>query len=380
MRLFLDAHGHLVEDGKHQCANGIDAQGDTDFRHGRGILIDLVHGVGHEPPGNHSQALVDPGSQDDDHAGKHQRGFVLAGRRGHREHDTGGHQNHGRPHPGHQRTVAVQSGKKVLDVRGVAGNIAVKSHKNLTQKEEDVDANCIGNGFCQALDLLLTRIEVGKTADKQAEQDQQGRAGGKGRSEKPGSQNGGQPEVTSGKTAVQISRNRMNAHGPGDGDVNQRFQPTLVVDTVALGFQHVPADHQVEEQVAVEHDGIIKENAVGCRVNQHVEGAHGLPEVDQDEEQAHDDGGNRQKLTQNRDLAIGFVIMQVVRQHHHHASGGHTDQVGEVGNVKSPRDVATHAGDTETELELHHVEAETGSDDTQKDDHPSPVPFISFYG
>jgi hypothetical protein len=73
--------------------------------------------------------------------------------------------------------------------------------------------------------------------------------------------------------------------------------------------------------------------------------------------------------------------VQIVGQHHHHAPGGHTDQVGELGDVKAPGDVPAHAGDTETELELHQIEPEAGTDHTQQDDHPSPVvPFISFYG
>jgi hypothetical protein len=119
---------------------------------------------------------------------------------------------------------------------------------------------------------------------------------------------------------------------------------------------------------------------LGVGYNQNVECPHGLPQVDQNEQQAHDDGGDGQKFTQNGDLAIGLVVMQIVGQHHHHASGGHTDQVGEVGDVKPPGDVPAHAGDTETELELHQVEPEAGTDHTQQDDQPSPVPFISFYG
>ena len=172
----------------------------------------------------------------------------------------------------------------------------------------------------------------------------------------------------------------MDTHGPGDRDIDQRLEPPLVVDAVAFGLEHVPADHQVEEQVAVEHDGVVEQHAVGRRVEEHIEGTHGLPEVDQDQQQTHDDGGDGQEFTQNGNLAVGLVVVQIVGQHHHHAPGGDADQVGEVGDVKTPGDVAAHAGDSQTELELHQVEPEAGPDDTQKDDQPSPVPFISFYG
>jgi hypothetical protein len=70
----------------------------------------------------------------------------------------------------------------------VAGDLAVKSHEDLAQKEKDVDADGVGHRFGQGLDLLLTRVEIGEPADKQAQQNQQGRSGGKGRCQKAGGQ------------------------------------------------------------------------------------------------------------------------------------------------------------------------------------------------
>jgi hypothetical protein len=125
------------------------------------------------------------------------------------------------------------------------------------------------------------------------------------------------------------------------------------VGAVALGFQCVPADHGIEEQVAVEHDSIIEQHGIGRRVKQHVQGPHGLPQVGQNEQQAHDDGSDGQKFTHNSDAAVGLVVVQIVWQDHHHATGGHTHQVGEVGDVKAPGDIPAHAGDTQTELKLH---------------------------
>ena len=67
--------------------------------------------------------------------------------------------------------------------------------------------------------------------------------------------------------------------------------------------------------------------------------------VNQDEKQAHDDGGNGQELAQNGNLAVGLVVMQIVGQHHHHSPGGNTDQVGEVGDIKPPGNIPAHPGD-----------------------------------
>ena len=75
----------------------------------------------------------------------------------------------------------MQSDKKIFDVIHVLGNIAVKSHKNLTQEEEHVDANGVGHDFSQRLNLLPPRIEITYPANDQAQQNQQGRPGGKSR-------------------------------------------------------------------------------------------------------------------------------------------------------------------------------------------------------
>ena len=106
----------------------------------------------------------------------------------------------------------------------------------------------------------------------------------------------------------------------------------------------------------------------------------GWPKVHQDEEHAHDQRGDGQKLTQDGDLAVGLVVVQIVGQHHHHASGGHADQEGEVGDVKSPGDIPAHAGDAQAELQLLQVDQEADAGQAEQEDHPCPIPFTSFYG
>ena len=52
-------------------------------------------------------------------------------------------------------------------------------------------------------------------------------------------------------------------------------------------------------------------------------------------------------FSQNGDFTEYFVIMQVVRQDHHHRRGGDTHKEGKLGNIKAPRNVAAHSGNTQ---------------------------------
>ena len=101
----------------------------------------------------------------------------------------------------------------------------------------------------------------------------------------------------------------------------------------------------------------------GRRVEHHVEHPRRLPHVHEDEEHAHGDRGDRQELAEDRDLAEGLEVVQVVGEDDHHRRGGDADQERELGDVEAPRHVAAEAGDAEAERELAQV-----ADDTQDDD------------
>ena len=68
------------------------------------------------------------------------------------------------------------------------------------------------------------------------------------------------------------------------------------MDPVALGFKDVPSDDQVDQQVAVEHQRVVKEDAVERGVQENVYATHRLTKVDQDEQHAHDQRCNGQEL------------------------------------------------------------------------------------
>lgn len=166
--LFLDADDNLVQYGKHQRAHGVDADGDADFRDGRGVFIDFMQRVGDESARNHPQTFVDPGA-DNDHGTAHRQGdlvFACDGIDG--QDDTQNHQRHGGPHPGNIEGVAVDADKQVLDGVHVARDIAVKRDEYFTQEEKDVNADGVGHRLAKALDLLLARIEIAHLAHEQA--------------------------------------------------------------------------------------------------------------------------------------------------------------------------------------------------------------------
>ena len=184
LHLLLDPYGHLVEHCQNERADGVNTQGDDDFRDGGRILINLVQRVGHETAGDHAEGFVDPGACDNRHTCHGQSGFIFTGDRIDGEDDTDHHQGHRRPHPGHHGVVTMQPDEQVLDVIHVFGDVAVEGDEHLTEEEEYIDADGIGHGFAEALNLGLARVELGGVADEEAEQHQQCRTGGKGRTQK----------------------------------------------------------------------------------------------------------------------------------------------------------------------------------------------------
>ncbi len=114
---------------------------------------------------------------------------------------------------------------------------------------------------------------------------------------------------------------------------------------MALALQHVPADQDVQEQIAVQDDHVPEQDGVGGGVLDDVERPVGTAHVHHDEQQAHGHRGHRQEFSQDGDPAEGFIIVQVVRQNYHHGRGRHADQVGKLGDIKAPGDVPAQAGD-----------------------------------
>jgi len=155
----------------------------------------------------------------------------------------------------------------------------------------------------------------------------------------------------------------MDADGPGDRKVDERLDPVGIGHPFAFRLEHVPADQNVEEEVAVQDDHVPKQDRVGGRVEEHIQEAHGFPEIDDDEQEAHGHRGHRQKFTQDGDASEDLDVVQIIGQDHHDSRGGHTDKEGKLGDVDSPGDVPAHTGDGEAFVQLHQIGGEAQPDE-----------------
>ncbi len=244
--------------------------------------------------------------------------------------------------------------------------------------KEDIDEGGIGDDGDQFALRDPADFKLAVLAQNDGDDQEQGRAGGKGRGQEAGRQDGGEPEMAARQTAVQKGGDRMDRDGPGDGEPGKGLVPGGRRRSPVLGVQYHPADEDVEEQIAVQHDHVPEQHGVRGRMKQDVEGAHRLAEIGHDEHQAHDHRGDGQKLAEHRDPTEGLVVVKVVWQHQHDPAGGDADQEGELGDVHAPGDIAAHAGVAQTILKLLDITEHADRYEPEKDGHPGPVSFTSF--
>ena len=77
----------------------------------------------------------------------------------------------------------------------VLRDLTVKDRKDFHAHQKYTDYQSIGNNLGQRLHRLFSGIEPGEFSQDKAKQDQECRSGSKGRSQKTGSHDGGQPET-----------------------------------------------------------------------------------------------------------------------------------------------------------------------------------------
>src|SRR5208337_2485612 len=167
---------------------------------------------------------------------------------------------------------------------------------------------------------------------------------------------GGEPVAPAGQAGIKKGGYRVDADRPGNGDVDEELDPSGRGHVMAFAFQHVPADQDIEQEIAVQDEDIPKHDRVGSGVLEDVEHPVRPPHVHHHEGDTHDYRGHRQEFPQDGDPAEGLVVVQVVRENHHDRGGRHSDQIGKLGDVKAPGDVPAHAGDAQAGGELFQIE------------------------
>ena len=147
---------------------------------------------------------------------------------------------------------------------------------------------------------------------------------------------------------------------------------------LAISLQTDPTDHQVQTEITVQDDHIPEQDGVGGGVQDDVQHTSGLTDVDHDEQQTHDTGGNCHEFAEDDHVFVGLVVVEVVGQHNHDAGGSQTDQVGELGDVETPGDVSAHAGDLQTVHDLVEPCHGAYSDENHQEGEPAVVSFGTF--
>lgn len=157
--LLSDTHSDFQQDGQYQCTEGIDTEGNRQFRDCRDIGDNPVKRGRDEPAGNEAQPLVDPCADKNGQTGEGQEDFVLTGVGDEEQDDGGEHQRQGNAHPSRQAGMAVQSHVKVIKVVHVLGNFTVEDHENFATEKKEVGDQPVDNDFGQALDRIPARID-----------------------------------------------------------------------------------------------------------------------------------------------------------------------------------------------------------------------------
>ena len=252
----------------------------------------------------------------------------------------------------------------------VSGDAAVESREDFQQVEEHVHAHRIGDDGGQGLHGFAAGLEAGHAAHGHQEQQQDGRTGAERGGEEAGGHDGGEPVVAARDAGVQETGDGVDGEGPDDGDVDEDLDPLRRLHVVAGGFKGDPADDDVQEEITEQNGHIPEHHGVRRGMQQHVESALRLPEVDHDEEHAHDHGTHGHEFAEDDDPFELLVMVEVGGEHEHHSACGHADEVGELGDVQPPGDVAAHAGDGKADVRLEDVHDEAEAKDCAKEAKP----------
>ena len=274
--------------------------------------------------------------------------------------------------------VVFQAEEQVLQGVLVARNLGVEADEELETDKEHVGDGRIDDDGHHLVDGLFARVEVGHPLEDQGHDHDQCRTGGKGRGEEARGNDGGQPEMPAGQTAVQHGGDGVDRDGKRNGQVDKEIDPFRRVYLLPLGGEDHPAAQHVEQQIAPEHAHIPEQHGIGCRVKEHVEAAQRLTEVGHDEHHTHQQRGNGEEFPEDRNPPERLIIVNVIGQYEHHPSRRDADQEGELGDVEPPGDIATHAGERQTGEVLPQVADHRDGDKKAEKGKPHPVVVVSF--
>ena len=276
--------------------------------------------------------------------------------------------------------MAIQAGKKVLKVTGLFRDLTVKGGKQFHEDKKDACRQSINHDLGKGLNGPVAGVKPPITFQDQAEKNQQSRTRSKGGSQESWCHNRCQPETSAGKTCIDEGRYRVDADRPGNREIDQGPDPAGGRDFPSITGQDHPTGNDVDQEITGKDDHVPEKDGGRLRMQQDIHDAGWLAEINEDEQYAHDDGGDSQELTQHGDLSECLVVMQVVGQYQHNGRRSNTYQERELGDIKPPGNVPAHSRNAQTVIELVQIEENSYCHHHKQEDDPDPVSAAAFQG
>ena len=261
----------------------------------------------------------------------------------------------------------------------MTGNLAVEGSEELQNHEKYIEYHGVSHDPPQCTDLLPARVEFRHLSYDETQYDKQGRAGAKGRREKAGRHNSGQPVMSSGNTRVQERGHGVDAEGPWDGYVDQDLNPIPILYPLPLCAQDIPADNDIQQHVYIKDKKIPEQDRSRVWVNHEIQHPGKLAEVHHDEQAAHNNCADREEFPQNGYPPESLIVMDIIGKYHHDPAGRNTHEIRELADIEAPGDVPAHPCYLQAFRPLVKIEAEAQPNEGQKEYYPAPVFLTSLY-
>ena len=277
--------------------------------------------------------------------------------------------------------MLAQALEPVPRVEQVLG-VGVVLLEGLRAVQKKVQEHGVGHQLGDLPDRLVLDLEAGEAAKQLEHHQEDGGAGAEGGGEELRREDRRVPVGARGEAVVEEGGDRVDAHRHRDRDEDEGDdQALLVVPAAERAIQDVGDHDEIDREVGVQHHRVPGQDGAGkvqvAQGRDEVPEALRVPDVDEHEEHAHDDGAHREQLAEDDDLADRLPVVDVGGDDEHHRCSRHSHQEREVADVEAPAHLVAHRGDDEPLRELGGVGGPTGRDEHGQERDPAPVEAVS---
>jgi hypothetical protein len=158
---------------------------------------------------------------------------------------------------------------------------------------------------------------------------------------------------------------------------DRQYDLRIVFPTRVRLEQNVGDDEPVDQEIEVQNEDVPGQQRM--RKIRRSDDWHqmpdelGSPEIDRDEEHAHDDGCDREQFTDDHDFANRAPIVDVCGNDQYDGSGRHSDQECEVSDIETPGNLVAHVRSDQSVFDLMNVGSHTHRDQDSEHQQPDVV-------